>query len=77
MSTAPRSGGRVPGQCPGHGATALGTDAAGRPSRHRRHVVGDTLRVAKVFVGTAFDVVVLGDHEGRPARAEQPEPQPD
>jgi hypothetical protein len=62
----------VPGQRPGQGrgATALGSDPLGRPHRHPRHVVGNTLRVAKVFVGTAFDVLVLGDHEGRPVRSE-------
>lgn len=67
MSTAPQKR-LVPGPRPGQGrgATALGTDAAGRPHRHSRHVVGNTLRAARVFVGTAFDVVVLGDHEGRP-----------
>lgn len=74
VSTAPNDP-LVPGQRPGqpHGATALGADAQGRPHRHSRHVVGNTLRAAKVFVGTAFDVVVLGDHEGRPVRPERPE----
>lgn len=52
------------------GATAYGGDAEGRSHRHPRHLVGNTLRVAKVFAGTAFDVVVLGDHEGRPLRPE-------
>lgn len=69
MNTAPNER-FVPGQRPGQGrgATALGADAEGRPHRHPRHLVGNTLRAAKVFVGTAFDVVVLGDHEVRPAR---------
>ncbi|WP_168711443.1 hypothetical protein [Streptomyces sp. RKND-216] len=35
-------------------------------------MVGNTLRVARVFVSSAFDVVVLGDLEGgRSARPEQ------
>ena len=64
----------VPGQRPGQGrgATAVGADAEGRPHRHSRHMVGNTLRVARVFVSSAFDVVVLGDMEGRPSRPDRP-----
>lgn len=71
MSTAPEQR-SVPGRRPVRvrGATAYGGDAEGRSHRHPRHLVGNTLRVAKVFAGTAFDVVVLGDHEGRPLRPE-------
>ncbi|MGC5343079.1 hypothetical protein ACPXCE_16135 [Streptomyces sp. DT24] len=38
-----------------HGATAT----AGHPHSHR---VGDALRAVKVFVSTAFGVVVLGEY---------------
>jgi hypothetical protein len=40
---------------PPPGATAL--DAG-----HHRHWIGDALRAIKVFVGAAFEVVVLGEY---------------
>ncbi|MFE3326755.1 hypothetical protein [Streptomyces sp. NPDC059176] len=44
------AGGRVPG------ATAIGT------ATHHAHRIGDALRAVKVFVTTAFGVVVLGEY---------------
>ncbi|GAB3112332.1 hypothetical protein GCM10027160_14290 [Streptomyces calidiresistens] len=44
---------------PASGATALGTEGAGRPARHR-HPVGDTLRAVRVFLVTAAEVALLG-----------------
>jgi hypothetical protein len=40
---------------PAHGATAV-------TSHHRTHRVGDAVRAIKVFVTTAFGVVVLGEY---------------
>ncbi|MFD7745042.1 hypothetical protein ACFV2V_19575 [Streptomyces sp. NPDC059698] len=40
---------------PAHGATAATGD-------HRPHRVGDAMRAVKVFVTTAFGVVVLGEY---------------
>ncbi|MFD3884763.1 MULTISPECIES: hypothetical protein [Streptomyces] len=40
---------------PAHGATAV-------TGHHRTHRVGDAVRAIKVFVTTAFGVVVLGEY---------------
>ncbi|MEE1728131.1 MULTISPECIES: hypothetical protein [Streptomyces] len=40
---------------PAHGATAV-------TGHHRTHHVGDAVRAIKVFVTTAFGVVVLGEY---------------
>ncbi|MEU5223130.1 hypothetical protein AB0G55_10765 [Streptomyces toyocaensis] len=32
------------------------------PSGHHRHRAGDALRAVKVFLGAAFDVIVLGEY---------------
>ncbi|MFJ3825953.1 hypothetical protein [Streptomyces nodosus] len=42
-------------QGPPAGATAV-------DGRHRRHLLGDALRAAKVFAGAALDVVLLGEY---------------
>ncbi|WP_308314737.1 hypothetical protein [Streptomyces sp. CNQ085] len=55
------------------GATALAAlDARGGGHRHRRHLLGDTVRAISVFAGAAFDVAVLGDYaEARDEDREQ------
>lgn len=64
MSTAPKQR-YVPGH--GRGATALDPAGSGRPHRHHpRHLLGDTLRAARVFAEATFSVVILGQPEGRP-----------
>ncbi|MCF6523082.1 hypothetical protein [Streptomyces sp. JJ36] len=64
MSTAPRRDATGPGRRPGHGATALAPDGPGHAHRHLlRHPFGDALRAVRVFAGTAFDVVVLGEYD--------------
>ncbi|MEI7033475.1 hypothetical protein [Streptomyces pratensis] len=40
---------------PAHGATAV-------TGHHRPHRLGDAVRAAKVFLTTAFGVVVLGEY---------------
>ncbi|MFJ5534296.1 hypothetical protein [Streptomyces sp. NPDC093261] len=40
---------------PPTGATAL-------DGKHHRHRLGDALRAAKVFLGAAVDVVILGEY---------------
>lgn len=40
---------------PAHGATAV-------TGHHRPHRLGDAVRAVKVFVTTAFSVVVLGEY---------------
>ncbi|MFD7765092.1 hypothetical protein [Streptomyces microflavus] len=40
---------------PAHGATAV-------TGHHRTHRVGDAVRAIKVFVTTAFGIVVLGEY---------------
>ncbi|MDT0463596.1 hypothetical protein [Streptomyces gibsoniae] len=40
---------------PPTGATAL-------EGKHQRHRLGDALRAAKVFLGAAIDVVLLGEY---------------
>ncbi|MFJ4962748.1 hypothetical protein EES43_16125 [Streptomyces sp. ADI96-02] len=47
---------------PAHGATAV-------TGHHRPHRVGDALRAVKVFVTTAFGVVVMGEYAGEPVVA--------
>jgi hypothetical protein len=49
---------------PVHGGSALAEDAT---HRHPVHPVGDALRAVRVFVATAFRVVVLGQ-DGTAAR---------
>ncbi|MFJ9406417.1 hypothetical protein [Streptomyces sp. NPDC101393] len=49
---------------PVRGATALGPDPA-RGAQHahaNRHWVGNSLRAVKVFVTSAFSVVILGEY---------------
>ncbi|MDX5568528.1 hypothetical protein PYK79_41750 [Streptomyces sp. ID05-04B] len=51
-------------------STATITPAPGRPSgatplsdhHDHHHRLGDALRAVKVFVGAAFDVIVLGEY---------------
>lgn len=61
------------------GATALASSR-----QHPRHVLGNALRVAKVFGTTAFGVIVLGQSDqdagvyrraAKPSRAERVVPQ--
>lgn len=39
-----------------HGATGV------LGSGHHRHRAGDVLRAVKVFLGAAFDVIILGEY---------------
>lgn len=71
MSTASIQQAAAPG--PGRGATALGDAVPEQPPRHLRHLrhprhmLGNAVRAARVFAGTAFSVAVLGQYDGRPA----------
>ncbi|MFJ9804015.1 hypothetical protein [Streptomyces wuyuanensis] len=46
----------TPASRAGRGATATGAQA------HHTHRLGDALRAVRVFVSTAFGVVVLGEY---------------